>query len=354
MVGTSLKTQGGVSAVIAVYRAAGLFDNACVRYLATHCDGNLAKKLALALSAWLQFGGLLLRDKVGVLHVHSASGPSFWRKFMFIAPTLLVGKPVILHWHGGGFVGFYHRSARWQKRLIGWVFNRCNRVIALSDQWNDTLSAMFPKARVITMPNPVDVPPDPVVLSEAPRRIVFLGRINADKGIQELLEAMPAVLARAPDVILVIAGSGDLEVFRTSAMQLGVAPSVCFPGWVTGDAKSALLASAAVFVLPSHVEAMPMSVLEAMACGLPVVATRVGGIPQAVRDGTDGLLVPPRDATALADALVRVLMDVALRCNLGRNARLHVQEHFATELIVPRVQALWQTVIQEHSKARAV
>jgi glycosyltransferase involved in cell wall biosynthesis len=349
MIGTSLQTHGGVAAVTSVYRAAGLFEGREIRYLATHCDGGVGKKFIVALIAWLRFASMLIPGAFDLLHVHSASGPSFWRKFMFIAPTLLVAKPVVLHWHGGGFIEFYESSSKWQQILIGWVFCRCSRVIALSDQWYGILSTMFPSARVVTIPNPVAVPLSAVVLKEASRKVVFLGRINADKGVQDLLHALPTVLASVPGCIVVIAGSGEIDRFRTLAIQLGVAESVQFPGWVDGSAKSALLQAAAVFVLPSHLEAMPMSVLEAMALGLPVVATRVGGIPQAVRDGVDGLLVPPRDATALANALIRLLTDMEFRCALGSSGRQRVQEQFATELIIPRVRTVWATVLNEHS-----
>ena len=350
MIGTSPRTRGGVSAVVAVYAAAGLFASSAVRYLSTHCDGGVPAKLAMALSAWVRYAALLMRGKVQLLHVHSASGPSFWRKFMFIAPTLLARRPVVLHWHGGGLVGFYERSATWQRRLIGWVFTRCSRVIALSDQWHHTLSVLFPDARVMTIPNPVMVPAESAVLADVPRRIVFLGRINADKGLEDLLRAMPAVLASVPDGELVIAGAGEVERFRALAAQLGVGRAVLFPGWVDGDGKAGLLTSAAVFVLPSHLEAMPMSVLEAMAWGLPVVATRVGGIPQAVRDGTDGILLQPQDTPALANALIRILADVQFRRMLGVSARQRVQANFSAELIVPRVQALWESVLREREQ----
>jgi glycosyltransferase involved in cell wall biosynthesis len=351
MIGTSVDTQGGIASVIRVYLQHAYMLDAEVQHVPTHCDGSRWQKGRMALVAWLKYMGLLIRRRVQLLHVHCASGPSFWRKCLFMLPTFAIGLPVVLHWHGGGFVDFYRCSPRWQQRLIGWVFRRSDRVIALSAQWHTILSELFPQARVVTISNPVQLTEVPAARTASPPTLLFLGRVIAEKGVEDLLQAMPSVLAQVPHCRLVLAGTGDLQRHRDIAARLGVAHAVQFPGYVEGAAKSALLAQASVFVLPSHIEAMPMSVLEAMAHGLPVVATTVGGIPQAVRNGVDGLLFAPRDVAALADALVRVLSDDALRLRLADAARQRVVQNFAADLIVPKVQALWREVLEERTAA---
>jgi glycosyltransferase involved in cell wall biosynthesis len=354
MIGTSNTTKGGISAVILVYEEIGLLDGVSVRYIPTHCDGSAVTKFFAAFKGLMRYLPLLVTGQVGLLHVHSASGPSFWRKFMFIAPALLAGRPVVLHWHGGGFVGFYRRSPAWQKQLIAWTFARCSRVVALSNQWHDTLTTLFPRARVVTIPNPVKLAERPAGRPAVPPILLFLGRIVAEKGVEDLLRAMPVVLEQVPDCHLVMAGTGDLQRYRELAARLGVGHAVEFPGYVEGAAKAELFSQASAFVLPSHIEAMPMSVLEAMAQGLPVVATTVGGIPQAVRNGVDGLLFEPRDVAALGDALVRLLSDEALRSNLAAAARLRVEQHFSADLIVPRIRQVWREVLAEHGDMEPV
>jgi glycosyltransferase involved in cell wall biosynthesis len=317
----------------------------------THCDGSRWAKARIAWVAWLTYMGLLFRRRVRLLHVHCASGPSFWRKCMFMLPTFAVNLPVVLHWHGGGFVAFFQRSPHWQQCLISWVFARSDRVIALSAQWHTTLATMFPQARLVTIPNPVELAELPVDRAPSPPSLLFLGRIIPEKGVGDLLLAMPAVLERVPECRLVIAGTGDLQRYCELAVQLGIKHAVRFPGYLEGAEKAELLRQATVFVLPSHIEAMPMSVLEAMSNGLPVVATTVGGIPQAIRHGVDGLLFEPRDVVALADALMRLLSDEQWRRSMAASARHRVEQNFAADLIVPRVHALWSALLEERAAA---
>jgi glycosyltransferase involved in cell wall biosynthesis len=101
-----------------------------------------------------------------------------------------------------------------------------------------------------------------------------------------------------------------------------------------------------VFTLPSHHEALPMSILEAMAAGVPVVASRVGGIPAAVDDGRSGILIEPRDVSALATALLSLLGDAARRKNMGIESRRQAAEIFSADVIVPRVEDLWREVLR--------
>jgi glycosyltransferase involved in cell wall biosynthesis len=118
-----------------------------------------------------------------------------------------------------------------------------------------------------------------------------------------------------------LAGDGDVAVFRALAAQLGLADRITFPGWVGQGEVSRKLAAADVFVLPSYNENLPMSVLEALAHGVPVITTPVGAIPEAVTDGCEGYLVPPGNQEQLADRLARLIRDGELRRNMATEAR---------------------------------
>ena len=335
MIGSSRATHGGISTMVNVYFASGLFDRWDAEYLETHCDGSKLAKAWQAAKSWLAFMGRLATGSVALLHVHIASDASFWRKSLFILPAHALGVPYLLHHHGGDFPRFYaERCGPRVQRFLRFLYREAQAVIALSDEWRAAIAGVIPEARTVVVPNPVEIPAHAAALDG--ERVLYLGVLKEAKGVYELLEAWRSVTAGHPRARLTLAGSGEIDRVRRAADD-----SVETPGWTSGAAKAALLDSASVFVLPSHFEALPMAVLEAMAAGLPVVATRVGGIPDVIVDGCEGILVEPRDPAALARAIEGLLSDPARRAAMGAAARRRAQETFSAEAIVPRIESIW-------------
>lgn len=341
MIGSARETRGGISALVNVYFEHGLFERWPAEYLATHRDGTKLQKAGKALSAWLAFMARLLAGRIALLHVHIASDASFWRKSLFIVPAHLLRVPYLLHMHGGNFLAFYADRAAPIRAFIRWIYRNAHVVIALSDEWRAPLETMAPGSRVEVIPNPVSIPTWQASLVTQPPTALFLGVIKERKGAHDLLRAWPAVLAAVPDARLVLGGSGDSDEARALARELGIEAAVEMPGWIVGPDKEHLLRDASLFVLPSHFEALPMAVLEAMACGLPVVATKVGGIPMAV-DAGSGVLIEPRDVEGLSRALVSLLRDPALRGSVGQAARERAARLFSADALIPQVEQIWE------------
>ena len=341
MVGSGREVRGGISAMVNVCFDHGLFERWEAAYLPTHCDGSKARKAWRALASLARFGAELLAGRVALLHVHIASGASFWRKLAFVALARAFAVPYILHVHAGDFGGYYARSAAPTRALLRWAYAGARAVVALAPSWRPAVQSVVPGARIEVIPNPVTIPAwTPQVASASPR-VLFLGVLRSEKGLYDLLAAWPAVLRAVPGARLTLAGSGEVERARALAMELGIAPSIDFPGWVGPDERARLLEKASVLVLPSHFEALPMAVLEGMAAGLPIVATRVGGIPDAV--GPDaGLLVEPRDVEGLARALVTALTDETARIAMGAAARLRASATHSADVVVPAIERLWE------------
>ena len=140
---------------------------------------------------------------------------------------------------------------------------------------------------------------------------------------------------------LILGGDGDINSATELTRQLGLSERVRFLGWVSGADKEARLAAATVFVLPSYNEGLPMSVLEAMSWGIPIVATPVGGIKEIVRHEKEGIIVDPGDIKGLTDALRKVLDDMPLRQRLGSDARERIQEAFCDDVVLPGLEKIW-------------
>ena len=158
-----------------------------------------------------------------------------------------------------------------------------------------------------------------------PSRLVTVGRLQAPKDAITLVRALAAVHG-SPFETVVVGDGPDRPAVEEEVRRLGLERAVELVG--ERDDVPELLATADLFVLSSRSEGLPLSILEAMAAGLPVVASRVGGIPEVVVDGETGLLVPPGDPQRLADAVERLLADPSLRRRLGEAGRRRVAEHF--------------------------
>jgi len=263
------KEKGGISTVVDIYRSAGLFERWPIRYVGTMASGSQVGKLRIAMVALLSFVRLLVGGRVALVHAHTASRASFWRKSMFMLLARAARKPVVLHLHGAEFERFYRDECGPLRRaFIRNVLNGAERVVVLSLQWQRAIERIAPRAHVCTIVNPIDLPARARTAAERAANVVlFLGRFGPRKGIYDLLQAIEIVRQRVPDVKLRCGGDGDVEGVRARVSARGLESNVEVLGWVAGQAKEKELERAAVYVLPSYAEGLPMGVLEAMAAG---------------------------------------------------------------------------------------
>lgn len=343
MVGVSLDAPGGMTSVVRLYRDMGLFSAWNVRYLSSYEKPGKLTQLRVMAQAVLSLLWLLLRGQVSLLHVHSASRGSFWRKSVFCAMARLFNVPYLFHLHSGEFPVFYEeecgpRAQRWVRTTL----EGAQAVVALTGQWEAALRRIAPGASITVLGNPVRVPAVlPAMPPMQPPRLLFLGRLRDKKGVHDLVRAMPAVLARHPAALFTLAGDGDLEGTARLARELGVEHALRLPGWVDGAAKDALLAEATVLVLPSYFEGLPVCVLEAMAEGVPVVASAVGGIPEVLDHGHCGLLHAAGDVEALAQAMLALLDDPARGAALRQAAHARALQLYSVQAVHASIDALY-------------
>jgi glycosyltransferase involved in cell wall biosynthesis len=187
-------------------------------------------------------------------------------------------------------------------------------------------------------------PPAPPGGTTAERIVGSAGRLLPLKGLVYLLRAIASLRVEFPNLVLEIAGSGpERATLEREAQTLGLSDGVRFLGWV--EELAPVLARWEVFVLPSLEEGFPMAALEAMAAGLPVVASAVGGVPELVEDGRTGYLVPPRDPAALADRLRVLLLDPVQQRAFGAAGQARVRDHFSAERMVTRIAEIYDGLL---------
>ncbi len=256
----------------------------------------------------------------GIVHIHAAVRGSLHRKAGFTVLAQALGFPVLLHLHAGAgdIEDFARTLGRVRRRTFRWILRRADRVVSVSQAGATALERHLGARDVGVVPNAAPAVPDPAAMSErAPGRILYLGGWdNAAKGGDLLLSALPRFAALVPGAALVLAGPGARrERPRIQGVELD------WLGWLGPAAKEEALRAADVVVFPSLSEGLPVALLEAMAHGRAIVATRVGGMPEVLEDGYSGLVVPPRDPGALAVALAGLAVDPSRRRALGEAAR---------------------------------
>lgn len=345
MVGTALCGRGGMSSVVATYQAAGLFGRVPVRYIEAHREVSSFGKLWLVAFGLTQLLGLLLSDKVALLHVHAASGVSFWRKRLFIRLGQLFSRPVIIHLHGGEFLKFYRDCSARQQRLVRRTLESADRVVVLSWTWRDRIREISECLRIVVLPNPVVVPAESQLRDGKEFRILSLGRLERAKGVFELIEAFALLRREHVCAVLTLGGEGDFHAVRQRLAELNVEGCVELPGWVVGARKEALLRSADAFVLPSHAEGLPVSMLEAMAYGIPVVVSRVGSVPEVVADGEHGLLTDIEDVQGVLTAMQQLVASSEARRRLGRAGRELVVSTYAADRVCTQLEGIYAEVL---------
>jgi len=334
--------RGGILSVVESYKRDGLFDRWNVHFVSTHVEGSLLSRLKIAAKAFFHVFTLAVTGRIALLHCHTAMNGSFWRKILFSILSHSFGIPVLLHLHSGRTKVFYDSLPVLAKRLVSQQLSTATAVMVLSESWRLFVLEIAPKAHVVVLPNYVELPEYHTKGDRGDRiNVLFLGLVGENKGIYDLLPAFAAAVKNVPQLFLRVGGNGEVEKGRVFAHELGLDAHVEFLGWVSGDAKKELLREADIFVLPSYNEGLPVSVLEAMSWGIPVITTTVGGIPELIEDRVNGFLISPGDISALQSLLEQLGIDPTTGGRVGLAGRLSIQKKYSKEAVLPKLESLY-------------
>jgi glycosyltransferase involved in cell wall biosynthesis len=340
---------GGMPAVVRDLLASPLAERYRMEAIPTYRPSKGLRRLGIFLGSLVRLTRWCAGPGERLVHVHSAVRGSLYRKSVCVAVARLMRRPVILHIHAGaGDIADFDQRLDPARR---WIFSRAmrlaDRVLSVSAAGAAEIERRFGQHGIVVVPNAAprvaELGPPP---GETDARVLYLGGFeDPAKGGAVMLRALEGIRAGAPDARVSMAGPGELP----PGAALG--DGVDWNGWLDTAAKEAALAGTDVVVFPSISEGLPVALLEAMAHGRAVVATRVGGMPEVVTDGEDGLLVPGQDPEALAEAIVRLARDPAERVRLGAAARARAQrlnDHEVTD----RLDGIYRDVLAGAARAR--
>jgi glycosyltransferase involved in cell wall biosynthesis len=340
--------KGGIAAVVNGYRGSMLEKKFTVSYVESYKDGGKFTKLLKSIKGYFHFAKVLLLEKPELVHIHSSFGPSFYRKIPFIYMASWAKKPIINHCHGADFDSFYLNASNIKKKLIKKIYNKCTVMIALSDEWKERLSLIVQNDHIELIENYSRIHEDAIIEKVNQKingQILFLGEIGQRKGCYDIPAVVERVVEKFPNVKFVLGGTGDIETIQNLLREKGVENNVVFPGWVRGQEKDRLLRESDIFFLPSYNEGMPMSILDAMGYGLPIVSTCVGGIPKIVHDGENGHVCKPGDAQAFSDALIKILLNEDLWKKYSETSVEIVRQGYSFEEHIKRLARLYKKTL---------
>ncbi|MET0306933.1 MAG: glycosyltransferase family 4 protein [Solirubrobacterales bacterium] len=322
-VGPDPSGKGGMAAVTRDLLDSPLAQRHRLEPIVTWRGFQPAARLWVFCSALISLAVWCLRPGKRIVHVHTAVRGSLYRKSICVFLVKLLRRPVILHVHAGpGDIDAFAAALDPLRRLF---FRRAlraaNGVLAVSSESARSMERGLGARDVVVIPNAAPDVDAALADRAAPDcHVLFLGGFaNPIKGGEALVSALELCADEIGDAVFELAGPGDPSPALLALSERS--QNVRWVGWLDEEGKRAALERCALFVLPSLSEGLPVAMLEAMAWGRPIVATRVGGVPDVVSDGVEARIVPPGDPEALAEAIRQMVGDPEEAWRLGRAAR---------------------------------
>ncbi len=315
-------TKGGISSVIGSYSQIYSPFN----FIATTQTKSKLHNLIFLFISLIRFILKCFSNDIKIIHIHTASNTSFRRKAIFINIASIFNKKIILHIHGGKFHVFYEKN----KSFVENVLNKVDTIVALSKQWEVYFKEIVGCKNVEVIANIVDTPKDikKIKRNSNPISGVFLGNMNPQKGIYDIIDMADNYKESLKGkLVLHIGGNGETDKVQQLINDRNLNDIIIYEGWVDYERKAELLANADFFLLPSYIEGLPISILEAMSYGLPVISTPVGGIPEILLENRNGFLINPGDKEALFRAINRFINKECDVETMGAESFRRVQPH---------------------------
>ena len=342
MLGT--KSEGGMGSVIDSYLSSDLAEEFSIRFIITHKYGNIFRLMYHFIIALIRAQIYIFNPSYRILHMHVSKEGSLIRKLFFVLEGKLFRKKVIFHTHGGEFFSKYEGYPAGIKRLIRLLFDSVDAIIVLSDRRKDEYSAITKRKKIHVIPNFLGLRQDDVKNINTDRLTFFyLGMLNRQKGIDDIIEATSRLKDRKFKVIL--AGIGEIDRYKEMIHRKGLDGMFDFTGWIEGEKKLKVLQEGDICILPSYFEDLPMTIMESLAFGRPIITTDVGGIFEMVRHGENGFMCTPGDVKKITEYMQIFLDNPQKIKEMGNASRGLFEQKYASEKIQKQVGDLYLSLI---------
>ncbi|MDD3013296.1 MAG: glycosyltransferase [Candidatus Gastranaerophilales bacterium] len=341
MIGSDTSVKGGMSTIINLYAHNGLFETIST-FLPSHKDGNLIFKTLFFINFLIKYLFILFfSTPIKIVHVHSSYNGSFFRKAIILHLAKVFGKKTIFHLNGSRFNIFYENSSGFIKALIRHTLNKTDLIIVVSKQWKKDIEAKQINSRIEILYNPVLVPKIQKEKEESELiNVLFMGKICHRKGAYDIVEA--AKLIKDPRIKITLYGDGETQKFKDLVENFNLEQNIRIEDWISDSKINEVYQNADIYILPSYNEGLPLSVLEAVSNGIPVITTNIGGIPEAVKNEVNGFLIEPGDYNLLAEKIILLADNKLLRNQMGAAGYKIAKEKFDVNIIINQLTAFYK------------
>jgi glycosyltransferase involved in cell wall biosynthesis len=299
----------------------------------------------------IQLGVLFFRlcsPKIRIVHIHSSFKGSFFRKFLVFKLAKIMRKKTIFHIHSGGFMDYYNGANAFTQRKVRKVFETADKVVCLTDSWFDKFKAAFGDKNLVVIPNFVNFDASEVKRATSCTRTIFLflGKLSRAKGVYDLLAVAKELSKVTQNFEVWIGGNGEIREVEEFILHSKMESNVKVLGWIDAGRKLDILSQASVMILPSYFEGLPVSILEAMSFGIPILSTNVGGIPDVISDGVEGLLIEPGNIEKLKAKMLLLIDNPHMVDEMGMKAKQRFNSSFSPVSVRTKLEATYSDVLK--------
>lgn len=330
MVGVSPSRKGGMWAMAKNYLENKEFCKITnLEYVSTSTSGSIIKRSMHMFIGIIKILRILVLSDIDIVHVHMSKKGSVFRKGLVIVISKLFCCKIIVHMHAGGFTEWYKTQPELLKKIIRYILSLSDELLVLGEYWREKISEIIPNQNIEVLYNGIKIPEENPYNVDS-HIIIFMGMMNKEKGIFDLLESIKLIDSILPQNIhVLLCGDDENGLVQRKIDELELINRVKCLGWIDETKKKDIYKNAMLNVLPSYYEGLSMTVIEAMANGIPTIATNISTMPEVL--GDSGILIDPGDIDSLANAIVFYSNNVSLRKEISNDVYKIAKDRFNIE-----------------------
>ncbi len=343
MVGVGPKRVGGMWTVAEQYLNSTEYNsNVKLTYVPTSTNGSIITRFVYMLIGYAKIAKILIKRPIDIVHIHMAEKGSAFRKGRVAEWAKNMNKKVIIHLHAGPFMAWYNSVSLKKQKRIKRIFECADIVLVLGEYWKDELKVIIPENKMIVLYNGVQCPTQNPYKVDA-RNIVYFGVMRKEKGTYDLIDAVEKIDELIPEDIKVVLCGNDLEGnIREIIKEKGLTNRFVLPGWVNGEQKERIYKEAMMDILPSYYEGLSMTILEAMARGIPVITTNISTMPELVEERN---MIHPGDVDKLAKRIIEFVESEEERKTISEYEFSRVKKCFSSSEFIERTLSIYRSLL---------